>query len=515
MKSNPYKDIINTMPEIVYEIDPEGYFTYLNQSIQRLNYKPDALIGSHYSLIIHPDDIAKVQRSSVLPDLKGKKVGLKNSPKLFDERRSEERLTRDLNLRIKDGLEKDIFINCTVNSTGVHDMDSKNNSVFKGSVGYIKVNNDDRRTEELLLLTEKHYRLLIENLTEIITIMFFDGTILFKSDSIKSILGYDSFELIGENEFDYIHEDDIEDMKSIFFKDNWDDNKITFEHRYRDVNSEWRVFKTNVKKVLNPKDKTLCFILNSQDITELKEAQNKLIAAKNIAVEANEIKNKMISLISHDLRGPLGPLKNIFSELNNDIDFVDKESLKEIISGSSRSIDSIMHLIDNLADWGNNLIKLNLISLEIIIFNELIEEIVSIYKADIDKKEIVIEKNYPPNLMIESNKGIVSTVIRNLLSNAIKFTPHEGLVTIAVSKDDLNTEISIKDTGVGFNEEDASKIFDINKSRSSRGTDGETGSGLGLFLCKDLMKRINGEITIEGNKGKGSLFKIKLPHILK
>lgn len=250
----------------------------------------------------------------------------------------------------------------------------------------------------------------------------------------------------------------------------------------------------------------------------LKEKDSQRIENDNLKLqELNDGKNKLLSIIAHDLRGPLGALQQIGEllckdEENKQIDLETKKKLTENIYKTSKQT---FNLLDNLLKWATtnsgkievNPTKINLKSIT--------EEIISIYKTNTLVKNITIEHHLNDNLIVYADYNMINTVIRNIISNAIKFTSKYGKIEIS-SIDCTQTAnfscIAIKDTGVGIQKKDISKILNIDSSISTLGTENESGTGFGLKLCNEFVQKNNGEIKIESEKNKGTTVFIFLPN---
>jgi len=165
-----YFGILQELPDIVYKIDPDGHFTYVNTSVKVLGYEPEELIGKHFSTIVHPDDAKSFSRAYVLPQFKGMVTGHKSSPKLFDERRTGIRQTKNLTLRMIPKNKKNEVIGTLVfvgevSAVGHYGTDMKNEQKrFLGTLGIIRDITDRKRMEEVIRESEKRYKTLTENL---------------------------------------------------------------------------------------------------------------------------------------------------------------------------------------------------------------------------------------------------------------------------------------------------------------------------------------------------------------
>lgn len=342
-----FKTLIQLLPDIVYKIDIAGNFTYVNDSVRKLGYKPEELIGQHFREIIHPDDINSVQRDLILKDHTGKKTALDETPKLFDERRTGKRISKKLIIRLvpKDWNNSEINSSKKVTywevlSLGLYSDDDENGKQnYIGTIGIIRDITILKKSEDAFLHSEMHYRAILENSTDVITIIATDGTILFESPSIKTLLGYDSIELIGINIFELIHPDDAKNV--IRFLDcecRRSDPQYNIEYRFSNHNGEWSNMSSRVKKVLDDKGELMCFIFNSHDITERKIAEQALRESEELYRLLVETMNEGVGII--DNAGIItfvnSKITKILGNTSEDIighhinDFMNEENRKKI-----------------------------------------------------------------------------------------------------------------------------------------------------------------------------------------
>ena len=168
-------------------------------------------------------------------------------------------------------------------------------------------------------------------------------------------------------------------------------------------------------------------------------------------------------------------------------------------------------MLDNLLKWsqaqtGNIQFKPERIELK-----PLIEDVVDLMQQNAISKNIQLSFYYTEELQIEADKNMIDTVIRNLISNAIKFTNQKGSIDVILIRNGQRAKIVVKDSGVGLNEDELSKIFSMDEKIVSKGTAGEVGSGLGLLLCKEFVEKNKGEIMVESEVDKGSSFAFLIP----
>ncbi|WP_106827902.1 hybrid sensor histidine kinase/response regulator [Parabacteroides pacaensis] len=229
---------------------------------------------------------------------------------------------------------------------------------------------------------------------------------------------------------------------------------------------------------------------------------------KNELEETIESRDKLYSVIAHDLRSPLGSLKM----MNNAICMmVDKEKVGEevyeMIQMMNKTSEEIFLLLDNLLKWAKNRLNKQNIFKQLTDINSIIDSTVEIYIPMAAQKGITIvpqDLNKELNGMIDID--MLKTIIRNLVSNAIKFSKSGGSITIRTRQDGNFIEVSVKDSGVGIKKEDQEKLLQPNTHFTTYGTSNEKGSGLGLMLCKDFVELHGGKLWFESEPGKGTTF---------
>lgn len=223
--------------------------------------------------------------------------------------------------------------------------------------------------------------------------------------------------------------------------------------------------------------------------------------------ELNQLKNKFFSIISHDLRSPLLSLKGMFIFFENS-EFNENE-LRIFMQELENNFKNTSNLVDNLLIWAKSQMQGERLEKKRINICEITDENISLLKIQHKNKKLKFS-NHLEFCYAYADEETMKVVIRNLLNNACKFTPDGGEITISAKKDKLKLIICIKDTGVGMTKE---QIKQVSKYQfySTKGTKSEKGTGLGLMLCDEFIKKNNGEFCIESEEGKGSSFYFSLP----
>lgn len=245
-----------------------------------------------------------------------------------------------------------------------------------------------------------------------------------------------------------------------------------------------------------------------------------LISAKRIILQkTEELRNtilgrdKLYSVIAHDLRAPLGSIKMVLNMLLANIDTRNiGEDMFELLTMANQTTEDVFQLLDNLLKWTKSQIgRLNVASQHGNII-DVVEDGIDILESAAKLKEIEIR--FTPtaeNIGIYADSDMIKTVMRNLLNNALKFTNAGGTITVEVSEQDDFAVVSVADTGCGIKEEDKSKLLHADTHFSTFGTNNEEGSGLGLLLCQDFVLKNGGKMWFESTEGIGSTFSFSIP----
>lgn len=222
--------------------------------------------------------------------------------------------------------------------------------------------------------------------------------------------------------------------------------------------------------------------------------------------ELNRTKDKLFSLISHDLRTPLHSLNDLIKLINNHYDDFEADERKRYINTLLSSSNKVTQLLENLLYWSRMQLKGISTKPEEVNLKEIILEEVNYQQEQYQKKKIDISINCDDGVEIFVDVGMLRIIIRNLLSNAIKFTKNEGKIDFIVTSNENSISLEIIDNGVGIKEEDKEKLFNFTSNFTSMGTNNEKGTGLGLILIKELAEKNNIKLNFESEVGVGTRF---------
>tara|TARA_R110001583_G_scaffold165427_1_gene318116 strand:+ start:845 stop:3550 length:2706 start_codon:yes stop_codon:yes gene_type:complete len=482
-----YKELVETADIAILIDDENGFFKFFNNKFCEIfGFTRKEIEQLPIRKLVHPDDVELVMNHHN-NRIRGEKVKTKYE-----------------------------FRGVRKNGTTVHLMVSvvsvKPNGKIIGSQSYIW-DITERKHMEAVLLENKHRNEKSQALGHVGNWEYnLESKLLWVSDESKKIFGFN----LGSNNFSLeqtescIPERERVHQALIDLIDH--DNKYDLEYEIIPADKTPRRIIHSIAELerdaSNNPIRVRGVIL---DITERKQA-SQIIKENEIRLkEINATKDKLFSIIAHDLRSPFNGILG-FSELLieniKDFEITESEKYLEIINSSAQNT---LILLDNLLNWAKlqtgqiifNPQKINLLSI--------IGETIELSKTGAIGKDILISQNKPDDIEVYADKDMLETVLRNLISNAIKFTKPGGNISVLAKKKQSHVEIAISDNGVGMNEETINKLFRIETNNTTIGTADEKGSGLGLILCKELVEKQEGKIWVESELGKGSAFKFILP----
>jgi signal transduction histidine kinase len=238
------------------------------------------------------------------------------------------------------------------------------------------------------------------------------------------------------------------------------------------------------------------------------EEQKDIIANKvDELSELNALKNKLFSIISHDLKNPLYALQNLFRQAEQYN--LSGDDLKQMVPDILNDLNYTTALMENLLQWAKSQMEADALRIQKVDIAQLVNDTTRLLRLQAEAKQIYIETKLEAPVYVSADKDMLNLVLRNLLSNAIKFTPERGRITVETTELNDFVEVSVSDTGVGMNAETLAKLTGIH-FYTTKGTSNETGTGLGLMLCRDFLKKLGSRMFIESEPGRGSAFSFTL-----
>ncbi len=262
----------------------------------------------------------------------------------------------------------------------------------------------------------------------------------------------------------------------------------------------------NYKEMRN---KALYEIEERKKVEELlKQSVSELERVNKELEEANRSKDKFFSIIAHDIKNPLSAIMAYSEWVEEEYKELTHEEIIEAISSIKVSSKNLFGLLENLLNWTRLKLGHAEYDPEVVNLLEMFSSLDSLYKISALNKEISLDFSVDDNVRLFVDKKMLQTVLRNLISNAIKFTRHGGSIFVEAVKTGEEIIISVMDNGVGMSEVQVANMFKIDKSSSTPGTDKEEGTGLGLVLCKELVEKNKGKISVNSSVNKGSTFNL-------
>ena len=379
-----------------------------------------------------------------------------------------------------------------------------------------------RKTESLnlknqeLQKSEEKFRVITENSSDIIWHLDSNFLLTYISPADERVRGFKKEEVIGKSLFSILKPEGIEMLKEankqrmINLSKGIKSAPAIYELEELCKDGSWVWVEATATAFYDQDGNISGYHGVSRDISERKKAEILLKERESQLRELNATKDKLFSIIAHDLRSPfnaISGLSELLLENIKDFKVAESEKYLEIINSSAKNT---FILLENLLTWVNSQTGKIIYEPEKINLPEIINEILEVSDSIAKIKNISL--NYSQtDVEVFADEDMLKTILRNLISNAIKYTNSNGEITISALQNQNTIEITVSDNGVGMSEEVRNTLFDIDSNITTTGTANEKGSGLGLILCKEFVEKHGGEIWVKSELGKGSAFTFSLP----
>lgn len=355
---------------------------------------------------------------------------------------------------------------------------------------------------------ENYFRQFAEMLPQTVFQTNLKREITFSNLNGLKMFGYTLEDLKnGLNVYNLIHEDERLLVRK--YVDEYAKKQGNFNFKCNAVKKDGAVFPVSVfANTMYSNGEFIGFIGIVIDDSKYHDLEIDLKLSRDRFTMLNDTKNKLFSILAHDLRGPFSGFINLTETISRKFEDIKVHDLKEISSSLHSSAINLYRLLDNLLSWamsqsGN--IKANFIYMDLkIIINEILEY----FHLNIKQKNINVKLSVPNNFDIYADKDMIKTALRNLISNAIKYSNIGGIIEISVYQENNQSVFEIKDYGIGIPPEKLDLIFKVNDIEFTEGTMNEPGTGLGLAITKEFIQLNNGDLVVESQVDKGSTFKI-------
>jgi signal transduction histidine kinase len=278
------------------------------------------------------------------------------------------------------------------------------------------------------------------------------------------------------------------------------------EYRYRKLNKE-------LEQKVRERTIDLEFANNKlqDELTERTRTQEALKKSEAMLKELNTTKDKFFNIVAHDLKNPFTSLLGSSELLFENIDKMNNNTIRDLATILNDSAKGGYAILQNLLDWSRSQTGMLQINPEMINLKVLIDENIANLRLPASNKSITLSSELLEDVILVSDKNMINTILRNLLGNAVKYTPRGGAISVITKSGPLEVLITVRDSGIGIQQEKIPNLFRIDSKHSDPGTDNEQGTGIGLKLCKEFAEKLGGRIWVESTVNKGSEFKFAIP----
>jgi two-component system sensor histidine kinase/response regulator len=359
--------------------------------------------------------------------------------------------------------------------------------------------------ERQLKESEEKFRSIMEHSADAIFITNQQGKYVYTNKSASDILGYTSEELKSKTFADISPPDKVAEYFEIFKQILNHSEKILTEIEL--LKKDGNYITTDLNAVLLP-DGTVYG--SCRDITQRKISEQALNELNKKLSDLNTDKDRFIGILGHDLKSPFNNLLGLSEVLIEDIHNLKFEQIEDISNTINATAKATYNLLEEILMWARTQQGKITFNPKLVSFKNICTETIEILNMNAHKKDIAINYQAPEDLTVFADSDMLKTIMRNLISNSIKFTPDHGIINIRTEQSSDSLTISVSDNGIGIEPQVLSKLFDLSEVITTKGTDGETGTGLGLLLCRGFVEKHGGKIWAESEVGKGSEFKFTL-----
>ncbi len=388
--------------------------------------------------------------------------------------------------------------------------DKNNNTVYLE--GYIEDITEQRNIQHSLLKEKELLQALMDNIPDTIYFKDIHSRFLRINKAQAQMLGLDNqADAVGKRDLEFFDvsyarktfEEEQEMMKSGIPVVSKEEHVLT--------NNGWRWLSTTKVPLFDENGVINGLVGVSRDITANKDLENKLRKSEKDLTFLNQEKDKLFSVIAHDMRSPFNSFL-LLTELLADKSFsVEKEELVQLAKSMHQSAAAVAELLENLLEWSRIQRGQIVYKPKIAVLKNIMEKNLNYFQTNLQKKNIHVELNVVDDITVFADSSMLSSVIRNLISNAIKFTPGNGFIKISAERPDNNSVLfMIQDNGIGMDAEQQEKLFTLD-TRGTQGTEDEPSAGLGLVLVREFMKIMKGRIYLTSKENTGTTFFVELP----
>lgn len=489
---------LNSLNECISMTDMEDYIIFINDAFERTyGFSKNELIGKNINIIRSNNNDPSITKNILPSTLKGSWVG-----RIYNKR--------------KDGTEFLVSLR-----TGIVRNDLGEPIALVGSAIDLT---ETLLAEEKLQAAQDKYRALFNEIKDVVYESTPEGNLIDINASGIELFGYKNREealSVNVTNGLYVFPEDRDKFKQLIekygFVKNYEiliktkDNEhlIVLETAYANKNKDGKVISyRGILRDISDLKKTEQQLKNY--VKELAKVNKQLLESEEELKNINHSKDRLFSIIGHDLRSPFTALIGFSDYLIEDIDELEKNEISLYARKINESAKNIFSLLENLLDWSR--IETGRINPEYEEFSikSIADTAIQLLKANAQNKNVEVINNIKNGVFVIADKNMISSAIRNILSNAIKFTLPGKQIVFESETTEKYATVSIKDEGVGMSAEVLNRLFDFRANHSTLGTRNEKGCGLGLIISKELVEKNGGKIFVESELNQGSKFSIML-----
>ena len=354
-----------------------------------------------------------------------------------------------------------------------------------------------KHAEAVLSKSERRTRALLDANPDMIFRMNREGTYLdYKADTTDLYVQAEA-SIIGKKNRD-IMPPEFADLVDRYIKQTLDSGELQ-EFEYQMITPKRGLRNYEARMVASGIDEVITLV---RDITERKQAEEEIKLKNALLVKLNTDKDRFISILSHDLRSPFNNLLGLSEILTEDFSKLNIDEIKSLGNQIYTTARNTYNLLEDILKWvGAQQGKIPF-NPQILNFRDICIDVFEILSPNANTKNITINYSASDEINIFADIDMLKTIIRNLVSNAIKFTSNGGTIIINTEENSGNVTISVSDNGIGIIPDDLKKLFDISEVLTTKGTAGETGTGLGLLLCKEFVEKHRVKFGLKVKPGK-------------
>ncbi len=365
------------------------------------------------------------------------------------------------------------------------------------------------------------FKSVFENSVEGMILTDDEGTVTDWNKFVAGKTGISQEYAIGRKLWDLQYSLLSDDWKAMFpaekLKQIWlnlletisEDKPVSNEGQYFGKNGQLILIEDVVSPIIVNNKKYLCII--QRDLTKRRNAEIALKESEEKLKQLNITKDKLFSIIAHDLKSPFNTITGYSQLLKKSIREKDTAASDKYLEAIISSSQNTFRLLNNLLTWARNEVGMITCNPVNISLYKIAEEVNDLLISSAMLKEISINNRINENIFIYADENMLKTIMNNLIANAIKYTDRGGKIIIESNQSDYETIITVTDNGIGIKHENLKTLFDNSSIQTTRGTEEEGGTGLGLLICKEFVEKQGGNIAAESEFGKGSKFWFSLP----